>query len=103
MADRRKVAEGDGRPMRHSRFTGLLDIDLKGLIAGIVSRPYRASRALTSDLTAVIDEVPRVTLQAEIDALPSDQRLVDRGRVHRYYSPPHHIPSRFQRIARAGG
>jgi putative hemolysin len=94
------VAEGDGRPMRHSRFTGLLDIDLKGLIAGIVSRPYRASRALTSDLTAVIDEVPRVTLQAEIDALPSDQRLVDRGRFHVYYAHADQIPSGLQEIGR---
>ena len=86
--------------MRHSRFAGLLDIDLKGLIAGIVLRPYRASRAPTRDITAVIDEVPRATLQAEIDALPPDQRLVDRGRFHVYYAHADQIPSGLQEIGR---
>ena len=50
----------------------LLDHSTSGdLIAGIVSRPYRASRAPAAGATAVIDEVPRDELQAEIDALPA--------------------------------
>jgi hypothetical protein len=75
-------------------------IDLKSLIAGIVSRPYRASRTLTSELTAVIDEVPKAALQAEIDALPPDQRLVARGRFHVYYAHADQIPSGLQEIGR---
>ena len=89
-----------GAPMRRSRLAGLLDIDLRGLIAGIVSRPYRASRAPAAGATAVIDEVPRATLQTEIDALPPDQRLVDRGRFHVYYAHAGQIPWALQEIGR---
>lgn len=86
--------------MRHSRFAGLLDIDLRGLIAGIVSRPYRAARAPAADVDAVIDEVPRARLQAEIDALLPYQRLVDRGRFHVYCAHADQIPSGLQEIGR---
>jgi putative hemolysin len=83
------------------RIAGLLDIDLRGLIGGIVSRPYRASPApTTAGVTAVIDEVPRATLQTEIDALPPDQRLVDRGRFHVYYARASQMPSALQEIGR---
>ena len=59
----------------------LLDLDLGGLIAGILSRPYRASRPpLATAAAPVIDEIPRAALRAEIDALGPDERLVDRGR-----------------------
>ena len=86
--------------MRHSRFTGLLDVDLRGLIAGIVSRPYRASRPPAGEVAAVIEEVPKATLQAEIDALPPDRRLVDRGRFHVYCARADQIPSGLQEIGR---
>jgi len=78
----------------------LLDLDLRGLITGIVSRPYRASRAPSADATGVIDEVPRATLQAEIDALPPDRRLVDRGRFHVYCARAGQIPWALQEIGR---
>src|SRR5262245_29220524 len=100
MADRRKAPERERAPMRHSRLAGLLDIDLRGLIAGIVSRPYRAWRAPAAGATAVIDEVPRARLQAEIDALPPDQRLVDRGRFHVYCVHAAQIPRALQEIGR---
>ena len=100
MAERRKAPGRDQAPMRRSRLAGLLDIDLRGLIAGIVSRPYRASRAPAASATAVIDEVPRATLQAEIDALPPDQRLVDRGRFHVYCARAGQIPWALQEIGR---
>jgi putative hemolysin len=86
--------------MRHPRFGGLLDIDLRGLIAGIVSRPYRTWRAPAADVSAVADEIPKTTLQAEIDALPPDQRLVDRGRFHVYCAPADQMPSVLQEIGR---
>ena len=75
-------------------------VDLRGLIAGIVSRPYRAGRTLPFELAAVIDEAPRATLQAEIAALPLDQRLVDRGRFHVYCARADQIPSGLQEIGR---
>jgi hypothetical protein len=77
-----------------------LDVDLRGLIAGIVSRPYRASRAPAVGTTAVIDEVPRDTLRAEIDTLPPDQRLVDRGRFHVYCARADQIPWVLREIGR---
>jgi putative hemolysin len=92
MAQRRAAPGRDEAPMRH--------VDLRGLIAGIVSRPYRASRAPDMGATAVIDEVPRATLQAEIDALPPDQRLVDRGRFHVYCARAGQIPRALQEIGR---
>ncbi|MEX2222800.1 MAG: GNAT family N-acyltransferase [Candidatus Rokuibacteriota bacterium] len=70
------------------------------MIAGIVSRPYRASRAPAARATAVIDEVPRATLQAEIAALPPDHRLVDRGRFHVYCARAGQIPWALQEIGR---
>jgi hypothetical protein len=86
--------------MRRSRLAGLLDTDLRGLIAGILSRPYRASRAPAVGADAVIDEVPRATLQAEIDALPLDDRLVDRGRFHVYCVRASQIPRALREIGR---
>jgi len=86
--------------MRLRRLAGLVDTDLRGLIAGIVSRPYRASRPPVAATTAVIDEVPRATLQAEIDALPPDQRLVDHGRFQVYCARAGHIPWALQEIGR---
>jgi putative hemolysin len=86
--------------MPRSRLSGLLDIDIRRLIAGIVSRPYRASRAPAASAAAVIDEVPRATLQTEIDALPPDQRLVDRGRFHVYCAHAGQIPWALQEIGR---
>src|SRR4030095_6375750 len=100
MADRRKAPGRDPGPMTHYRLAGLLDIDLRGLIAGIVSRPYRASRAPAPGATAVIDEVPRVRIQAEIDVLPTDQRLVDRGRFRVYCAHAGQIPWALQEIGR---
>jgi len=70
------------------------------LIAKIVSRPYRASRAPTASAAAVIDEVPRAMLQVEIDALPPDQRLVERGHFHVYYARAGQIPWTLQEIGR---
>ena len=64
-----------GPTMRRPSFAGLLDSGLGGLIAEIVSRPYRAWRAPAADVIAVIDELPSRALQTEIDALPPDQRL----------------------------
>ena len=77
----------------------LLDLDLGGLIAGILSRPYRASRAPVT-AAAVIDEVPRATLRAEIDALDPDERLVDRGRFLVYCARARQIPWALQEIGR---
>jgi putative hemolysin len=82
------------------RLAGLLGVDLRGLIASIVARPYRASRAAAAGAAAVIDEVPRAALQAEIDALPPDQRLVDRGRFHVYWARAGQIPRALQEIGR---
>jgi len=78
----------------------LLDLDLGGLIAGILSRPYRASRAPVTAAAAVIDEVPRATLRAEIDALGPDERLVDRGRFLVYCARAGQIPWALQEIGR---
>ena len=53
----------------------LLDLDLRGLIAGILSRPYRAARAPVTAAAAVIDEVPRATLRAEIGRASCRERV----------------------------
>jgi putative hemolysin len=100
MANGRNAPERDQAPMRLSRLTGLLDTDLRGLIAGIVSRPYRASSAPAAGATAVVDEVPRAMLKAEIDALSPDQRLVDRGRFQVYCARAGQIPWALQEIGR---
>jgi putative hemolysin len=93
-------------PMRETaltpvaRLAGLLETDLKGLMARIVSRPYRAFSARAGRAAAVIDEVPRETLKAEVDALPSHQRLVDNGSLHVYYARAGQIPWVLQEIGR---
>jgi Acetyltransferase (GNAT) domain len=86
--------------MRLRRLTGLLDTDLRRLIAGILSRPYRVSSAPADGAASVAPEVPRATLKAEIDALPPDLRLVDRGRFRVYCAGAGHIPSALQEIGR---
>jgi putative hemolysin len=86
--------------MWYLRLAGILETDLKGLIAGIVSRPYRAFSAPAGRAAALIDAVPRTTLKAEIDALPSSQRLVDSGRFHVYCARAGQIPWALQEIGR---
>ena len=100
MAQRRAAPGRDQAPMQRSRLAGLLDADLRSLIAGILSRPYRASRAPAAGAAAVIDEVPRATLQAEIDALPPDKRLIDHGRFHVYCAGAAQIPWALREIGR---
>ena len=78
----------------------LLDLDLRNVIARILSRPYRAWRPPAGGAAAVINEVPRDTLQAEIAALPSDQRLVERDRFHVYCARAGQIPWALQEIGR---
>ncbi len=86
--------------MWYPRLAGFLATDFKGLIAGIVSRPYRAFSAPAGGTAAVIDEIPRAALKAEIDALPSGQRLVDSGRFHVYWARARQIPWVLQEIGR---
>jgi putative hemolysin len=50
--------------------------------------------------TAVIDEVPRTSLQAEIDALPSSQRLLESGGLCVYCARAAQIPRVLQEIGR---
>jgi len=79
----------------------LFDLDLRGLIAGILSRSYRVSRPpVVTAGAAVIDEVPRATLRAEIDALGPDERLVDRGRFLVYCARAGQIPCALREIGR---
>ncbi len=98
MAERRRARARERTPMR--RLAGLLGLDLGGLIASILARPYRASRASAAAAAPVIDEVPRAALEAEIGALPPDQRLVDRGRFHVYWARAGQIPRALQEIGR---
>jgi putative hemolysin len=87
-------------PAWHQALAGVLATDLKRLIAGIVSRPYRARPASTNSRAAVSDEVPPAALKAEIDALPRDQRLIDRGGFHVYCSHSRQTPRVLQEIGR---
>ena len=82
------------------RLAGFRDTDLGALIAGIFSRPFRTSRGPAWGATAVIDEVPGPALTSEIDALPPDQRLVDRGRFQVYCARADQIPRTLQEIGR---
>jgi putative hemolysin len=91
MASGRKAPEHDEAPMR---------TDLRGLIGHIVARPYRASRTRGTEAAAVIDEVPPAAVAAEVDALPEDQRLIDRGRFHVYCARTGQIPRALQEIGR---
>lgn len=100
MADRRTAPRRDKAAMRLSRLAGFRDTDLRSLIAGIVSRPYRAARSPAAGAAAVIDEVPGATLKSEIDALPPGQRLVDRGRFQVYCTRAGQIPWTLQEIGR---
>jgi putative hemolysin len=86
--------------MRLPRFAGLLDRDLRGLIAKVVSRPYRTSRAPADGPVPVIDEIPGATLKAEIDGLSPDHRLVDRDRFQVYCARASEIPRTLQEIGR---
>ena len=86
--------------MQPTRLAGFLDPDLRGLIAGIVSRPYRLTRMPAAGSAAVIDEVPRATLEVEISALSPDQRLVERGRFHVYCARAGQIPWALREIGR---
>ena len=82
-------------------LAGLLATDLKDLIAGIVSRPYRAfSAPADGTAAAVIDEVSTAELKGEVDALPATQRLVDSGCFHVYWARAGQIPRVLQEIGR---
>jgi hypothetical protein len=100
MANERQAPQREGMPMRPFRLAGFLDRDLRGLIAGIVSRPYRLSRTPAAGAAAVIDEVPRAALEVEISALSADQRLVDRGQFHVYCARASQIPWALREIGR---
>jgi len=78
----------------------LLALDLKDLIAGIVSRPYRVRPASAGAAAAVIEEVARAALKAEIDALPSDQRLLTSGGFHVYWTRASQAPWILQELGR---
>jgi putative hemolysin len=84
----------------HQALAGALATDLKRLIAGIVSRPYRARPIPTDTNADVADAVPPAALKAEIDALPRDQRLIDSGGFHVYWSRAGQIPLVLQEIGR---
>ena len=86
--------------MRLSRLAGFLDTDLRGLIAGIASRPYRTSSRPAAGAAPVVDEVPAATLKAEIDALSPDHRLVDGGRFQVYCARAAQIPWTLREIGR---
>lgn len=86
--------------MRFARFDGLFDTDLKGLIAGILSRPYRATLAPAARAAAVADEISRAAMAAEIDALPADQRLAEGGGLRVYCARANQIPWSLQEIGR---
>src|ERR1700730_18141331 len=100
MAIRPKHSSRETAPALHQALAGVLATDLKRFIAGIVSRPYRARPAPTDSRAAVADEVPPAALKAEIDALPRNQRLVDSGGFHVYWSRPRQTPWVFQEISR---
>lgn len=97
MAPARGAHRSERAPMR---LAGFLGMDLRSLIASIVARPYRASRPAPAGAAAVIDEAPAAALQSEIDALPPDQRLVDRARFHVYWAHAGQIPRALQEIGR---
>jgi putative hemolysin len=100
MAIRPNASVRETASMFPPQLAGLLAIDLKDLIAGIVSRPYRAFSALAGGTAAVIDEVPRTALKTEIDVLGSSQRLVDSGCFHVYWARARQIPWVLQEIGR---
>ena len=79
-----RMTKPSGTQMRFPRLAGFLETDLKSLIAGILSRPYRGSKARPRGAAAVAGEIPAAALMAEIGALPSSQRLVDSGEFHVY-------------------
>ena len=87
-------------PMPQSRAAQFVEKDLRALIAGVLSRPYRAFLGSRSLQVPVSDEVSRTALRTEIDALPSDQRLVDSGKLHVYYAHAGQIPWILQEIGR---
>ena len=99
MVIRPRAPGRDKASMHFPRLAGF-ETDLKGLLSGIVSRPGRASLAAGGGTTAVIDEVPRTALQAEIDALPSSQRLVDSGGFRVYFARAGQIRWVLQEIGR---
>jgi len=97
------------RPTHRSRETAsawpealaaLLATDLKDLIAGIISRPYRARSAPADPMVAVADQVPPAALKAEIEGLPAHQRLVNNGCFHVYWARAGQTPSVLQEIGR---
>jgi len=83
-----------------SSLAGVRARDLKDLFAEILSRPYRAILAPPRDTAAVADEVPRAALKTEIDTLPSNQRLVDNGSFHVYWTRARQSPLVLQEIGR---
>jgi putative hemolysin len=87
-------------PMPQSRVAPFSAIDLKALIAGVLTRPYRAFLGSSRRPSQVIDAVPRAALRAEIDALPAHQRLVDGGRFRVYCARASQIPWSLQEIGR---
>ena len=87
-------------PMWRSALAGLRATDLKDLIIEILSRPHRAFALPPRATVAVADEAPRAALKAEIDTLPSNQRLVDGGGFQVYWARARQTPWILQEIGR---
>jgi putative hemolysin len=86
--------------MSYSRLAGSLGRDLKGLIAGVISRTRQTFSASTRDPAEVIDDVPKAVLKAEIEALASSHWFVDCGNFRVYCARAEHISSVLREIGR---
>src|SRR5690349_2764514 len=87
-------------PMRPQTLAGLLATDLKALISGIVSRPDHARPARGDGTVTIAAQVPPAALKAEIDALPSNQRLVENASFNVYWARARQTPGVLQEIGR---
>jgi putative hemolysin len=68
-------------------------------MATLLRHRSRAS-ALPRATTAIVNEVPRAALKAEIDTLPSNQRLVDGGVFQVYWARANQAPRILDEIGR---
>src|SRR5262245_18602206 len=97
----RTFAEGGALGIKpFPRLARLVEDGLKRMLAGLAPPKAPGGRAARADYVPVAPAIPQTLLKAEVEALPSEQRLVESGQFVVQYARAQQIPWCLQEIGR---
>jgi putative hemolysin len=82
------------------RIVRLVEDGLKRILAGLTPARLPGARAARADQMPVVQAIPPTLLKAEVEALPTEQRLVESGEYVVQYARAPQIPWCLQEIGR---